>query len=406
VAEAPLSTPELREHLSRRLPDYMIPSCFVPLDHLPLTPNGKIDRKALPEPEGRLETGTPSKELPHDALEASLLGVWEDILGISPIGVNENFFDLGGNSLSSIRLLVKTSEVLGIKLPFSAIFLAPTVAKLAALLKQGDLSLALAISLSPNGSGIPFFGVNIPDNLRLCLDNNFSFYLFQYGNVFSNCIEKIAAQYLAEVYKIQPTGPYFLGGFSIGGVIAYEMAQQLLAQEQEVAFLFLLDPSWELATLKFGATWLEYWTSYITYAYRNNTLAKKNLLQKLATIAAYVKTLPQIVKFHLDVNRIDVNRNDPPSPDEDLNYADKVYQLLANRYRPKPYPGRATIFYSYEANTNGLLGYMSGDFEEHRINTDHLGFKSETAVIKEWAAILNRSLQEVSQGRTGRASRG
>jgi acyl carrier protein len=395
VSEAPLSTPELREHLSRHLPDYMIPSCFVALERLPLTPNGKIDRQALPDPEGRLETGTPLNELPHDALEATLLGIWEDILGTSPIGVNENFFDLGGNSLHSVRLLVKTSEVLGKKLPFSAIFQAPSVVKLAALLRQENLSLTLAASLSPSGSGIPFFGMGMPVKLRVGLDKNFSFYSFQYGSKFSNCIEKIAAEYLTEVYKIQPSGPYLLGGFSIGAVIAFEMAQQLLAQGQDVAFLFLLDPYWELATSKLGATWMGYWISYIVNVYRNKTLAKKSLAQKLTTIAEYVKTLPQKVNFHLNANR-----NNPLPPDEVFIYANEVYLLLANRYRPKPYPGKATIFYSNEAKTNnGLARYLTGDLEEHRINTDHSGFKEETAIINEWVEILNRSLKEVNRGR-------
>jgi amino acid adenylation domain-containing protein len=400
VADSPLSTPELREHLSRRLPDYMIPSCFVALERLPLTPNGKIDRKALPEPEGRLETGTPLKDLPLNALEAALLGIWEDVLGISPIGVNENFFDLGGNSLLSIRLLIKTSEVLGRKLPFSAIFQTQTITKLAALLSQGNPPRTLAACLSPSGSGTPFFGVHIPVNLRLGLDKNFSFYSFHYGSTFSSCIENIAAQYLAEVYKIQPSGPYLLGGFSIGAVIAFEMAQQLLAQGQEVALLFLLDPTWELAALKGEATWLEYWISYIVFVYRNNTLAKKSLSQKLAAISAYIKKLPQTVKFHLNIN-------DSPSPAEASNYDEKIYQLLANRYHPKLYPGKATMFYSNEAKTDdGLARYLTGDFEEHRINTDHLGFNNETAIVNEWVAILNRRLQELSQGRIRRASGG
>jgi amino acid adenylation domain-containing protein len=402
VSEAPLSTPELREHLSRRLPDYMIPSCFVALERLPLTPNGKIDRQALPDPEGRLETGAPLKELPHDALEAKLLGIWEDILGISPIGVNENFFDLGGNSLHSVRLLVKTSEVLGKKLPFSAIFQAPSIAKLAALIRQDNLSLPLAACLSPSGSGIPFFGMGVPVELRVGLDKNFSFYTFQHGNTFSNSIEKIASEYLTEVYKIQPSGPYLLGGFSIGAVIAFEMAQQLLAQGQDVALLFLLDPPWELATSKIRATGLGYWIAYIDYFYRNNELAKKSLVQKLTTIAAYLKTLPQKVNFHLKANR-----NNPLSPDEVFIYADEVYVLLANQYRPKPYPGKATIFYSNDAKTdNGLARYLTGDLEEHRIKTDHSGFKGDAAVINEWVEILNHSLREVCRRRVGRVSSG
>jgi hypothetical protein len=90
-----------------------------------------------------------------------------------------------------------------------------------------------------------------------------------------------------------------------------------------------------------------------------------------------------------------------------LDYADKIYQVLANRYRPKPYPGKAVIFYSNEAQTdNGLARYMTGDFEEHRINTGHLGFAKETAVLNEWVEILNRSLKGVSRGCIRGASSG
>jgi acyl carrier protein len=125
----------LRRALAKNLPDYMIPSIYVLLDALPLTPNGKVDRRALPEPgNGRPELGTPHV-LPRTPIEAELAKVWAEALSLDQVGVYDNFFDLGGHSLSATRVVAKVVKKFQLEIPLQSLFSAPTVAEMAALIE-------------------------------------------------------------------------------------------------------------------------------------------------------------------------------------------------------------------------------------------------------------------------------
>jgi len=146
--ESSATVSELRRYLRDRLPDYMLPSWFVMLDSLPLTPGGKVDRRALPEPGNtRPELGTPY-ESPRTAAEAALAAIWAEVLGINPIGIQDNFFDLGGHSLAASRVIFRVIQTFRLELPIKALFDAPTVAEMAAIITQnqtkraGDTELA------------------------------------------------------------------------------------------------------------------------------------------------------------------------------------------------------------------------------------------------------------------------
>ncbi len=134
VGERDFTVSELREYLSKDLPDYMIPSYFIKLDRLPLTPNGKIDRKALPEPDGRISVG-PTYEAPTNETEERLVEIWKVVLGIESVGINDNFLDLGGHSLKAMSLITKTHKEFNVEIPLKKIFQFPTIKGLSKYIK-------------------------------------------------------------------------------------------------------------------------------------------------------------------------------------------------------------------------------------------------------------------------------
>jgi amino acid adenylation domain-containing protein len=246
---------DLRSWLRERLPEYMLPSILILLDHLPLTPNGKVDRDALPIPDTARSSLNISFIAPRNMVELQLRQLWEDVMDICPVGVNDNFFDLGGHSLLALRLMAQISQRFGIALPLATLFQRPTIAHLASLLSQqvDSIPSSSLVALQPSGSKAPLFYVHPGGGNVFCyvdlarqLGSDQPFYAFQYPGLYDEQLQltkiiSMAAYYLEELRACQATGPYFLGGWSVGGVIAFEMARQLRAQGHEVAFLALLD---------------------------------------------------------------------------------------------------------------------------------------------------------------------
>jgi len=245
---------ELRNALAERLPEYMVPSAFVQIDHLPLTPNGKVDRKALPDPDKSHWEPATMYVGPRDLSELWLTEIWEQILGIGPVGVTNNFFELGGHSLLAVRLMGSIKERWGQELPLTTLFQYPTVEKIASLLRQREeVYSSPLVGLQTGGSRRPFFcahpiggSVFHYFHLREYLGPDQPFYGLQSLGLDNNVpllgkVEEMAACYLAALRTVQPVGPYLLGGWSMGGLIAYEMAQQLQAQGETVDLLVMID---------------------------------------------------------------------------------------------------------------------------------------------------------------------
>jgi len=132
--QADLKVSELRNYLMNKLAEYMIPSLFIKLDNLPLTANGKIYRKALPKPDySRPELGTPYAH-PQNQMEENLVRIWEEVLGVRPIGIDDNFFNLGGHSLAATRVVSRVIQQFQIDIPLQSLFQSPTVADMAAVI--------------------------------------------------------------------------------------------------------------------------------------------------------------------------------------------------------------------------------------------------------------------------------
>jgi aspartate racemase len=247
--------PQLRHSLSQQLPDYMVPSAFVTLEALPLTPQGKLDRGALPDP----DFGRPRRDdnfaAPQDEMARQLTEIWEKVFGIQPIGVRDNFFDLGGHSLLAVRLFKQIEKTLGKSLPLATLFQAPTIEQLADVLRRQAWSASWSslVPIQTQGSLRPFYlisggGGNVLTHSTLApyLGTDFPFYGLQSLGLDGKQepltrLEEIAARFIKEIRAFQPEGPYFLGGFSFGGKVAFEMAQQLHAQDQKVGLLAMLD---------------------------------------------------------------------------------------------------------------------------------------------------------------------
>ena len=252
VAEG-LQTRDLRAYASSKLPDYMVPSAWVLLREFPLTANGKLDRKALPEPATTVTQQ--AFVLPRDQAESEIAAIWANILHLPVVGVTEDFFELGGDSLLGVRLFTQIRKLLGTDLPLASLFQATTVEQLAALVKQKGWrsNWSPLVSIQPLGNRTPLFAVHggygevmLYRHLAGCLGTDQPFYGLQAQGLDGSpirldTVEAIATTYLAEVQKVHPHGPYLLLGYCTGGAIAFEMAQQLHKAGEEVAFVGLID---------------------------------------------------------------------------------------------------------------------------------------------------------------------
>ena len=242
----------VRAYLHGQLPDYMLPSAYVPLAQLPLTANGKIDRKALPVPalEALLSRDF---EAPADALEESLASLWAEVLKLEQVGRHDSFFELGGHSLLAIRL-VNLMEAAGLQVSLAELFQHVSVASVAAMLRQRtgeparDTSL---ITVRSSGSQPPLFLVHEFSGMDVYfpalgqhLPGDYPIYGLPgaaLGEPHLNTMEGLAARMVGLIRKVQPHGPYRVAGWSFGGVLAYEVAMQLLGLDEPVAFLGLID---------------------------------------------------------------------------------------------------------------------------------------------------------------------
>lgn len=254
--------PALLRGLRVTLPEYMIPGAVMQMQQLPLTPNGKIDRKALPQPLEVEATKVVQVE-PHNKLERELAGIFEEVLGISKVGVNESFFDLGGHSLLAVRLMAGIERSYGRRLPLALLFSTPTVVDLAQHLREcrgvSEEWKSLVPIMPAEGKPNLFLVHGAGGNVLLYRDlarnlaPDFSVYGFQSVGLDRKCrpletIEDMAAQYIRELRSFQPNGPYNLGGYCMGGQVAYEMARILQREGHEVLPVAMLD-SYNLSSM-------------------------------------------------------------------------------------------------------------------------------------------------------------
>jgi amino acid adenylation domain-containing protein len=254
AADQGLSGDMLKDYLKDRLPYYMVPATCVVLNALPLNANGKLDKSALPAPDRSFMRSEKALVGARDALEQQLVQMWEEILDIRPIGVQDDFFELGGHSLVAVQLVARIEERLGKRVPMAGLFQEATIERLAQFLREETSAQAssLLVPIQPNGTAPPLFCVHAAGGHVFCYAD-LSRHLGQgqplYGiqespdtdQIAQVQLESLAAEYVRAIRSFRPQGPYFLGGWSLGGVIAFEIARQLEAQGHKPALLALID---------------------------------------------------------------------------------------------------------------------------------------------------------------------
>ena len=380
-----LPASELRKHAAAQLPDYMTPSAFVQMVKFPLTPNGKVDRKELPAPTVRDFEAQPEYVGPRDETERRLAGIWEDVLGISPISVTANFFELGGRSMLAARLFTKILRTFGKELPLSTLFRSPTVEQLAKELQPsvaGDEYTTL-VTIQPKGTRPPFFCVHGGAGSTLFLQQLASelgteqpFYGIEPegmdGKAFERpTVEEMASHYLAEIRKVQPSGPYYIGGYCFGGLVAFEMAQLLRQRGEEVGVVALFSAALRYNHSVFPTEIRKADRAPLVSRLRRALLSPIKTLRNLAE-SLYWRVVPTFRKATYRALFF-VGRRVPPTMR--AMYVTQSLGAAELRYRPKPYPGVITLFHGQEAMEFGPnLGWdgLAGEFQHCIIGDGNL----------------------------------
>ena len=278
---------DLRAHLRLRLPDYMVPSTFAVLDALPLTSNGKIDRLRLPPPEPMRPAAAVA---PGTPLEQTIVEVWREVLGRADVGVEDNFFDLGGHSLLAVRMLDAIEQVCGQRLPVSTLFADATIRHLVEAIREpGRDGVKLLTPIQTGGTRTPFFflygdwagGGYYCRELARQVGPDQPFYVLHPwgfdGGAVPPTIEAMAEEYLRALRDVRPTGPYLLGGYCVGGLVALEMAQRLRAQGEQVDFLLAIETNpWNVSL-----RWLRHFSRRLASAGRLRPEAGQRLFLRL-----------------------------------------------------------------------------------------------------------------------------
>lgn len=398
---------ETRHFLQDKLPDYMVPAAFVILEALPLNPNQKVDRRALPQPTPDNMAGLAEYVPPQDEWQQKLTLIWQELLGVPSIGIRNNFFELGGNSLLAVQMLTQVEQVFGKNLPITTLLQAPTIEALAEViqttsegLKVGDL-----VPLRTTGTKPPLFciyGLLLYRELANHLDTEHPIYgvylreevellktgkIDQYKSVFSD-VPSVAARYLEVIRHFQPHGPYYIAGESFGGVVAFEMAQQLRAVGEEVALVALFDswlPSQDTRKPLLQRLQLH---GRMLAKYRMAYVQKKGrpLKQKITRLLS-----KSIDKFQTRSAQVPHPAQPAPSTDAAAPQNDVRQEArlqITESYVAQPYPGRVVLFRAmerdpFEAELSRDMGWatvVQEDLQVFDVPGDHIGILKEPHV--------------------------
>ncbi|MFW9260821.1 amino acid adenylation domain-containing protein [Nostoc sp. CALU 546] len=359
---------QLLSFLQQKLPEHLLPSAFVIAGSLPLNANGQVDRKALPAlnpTNSKIEKIFATAENP---LQLQLTEIWENVLGVHPIGITDNFFDLGGHSLLAVRLFSEIEKIVGKNLALSILLQAPTIEQLANIVErekssksgvaatttddvksETSIPWSSLVAIQPNGSKPPFFCVHGLGGevlrfreLAVHLGSDQPFYGLQPQGLDGKQlpytrIEDMAAHYIQQIQTIQPHEPYLIGGYSSGGIIAYEMARQLAMQGKKVALLVLFDTygSRNIESVPLQKPASHHWKNLLAIANGLIEQVKGNTERLKYQIKEILWRI--VFHFHLILGR--------PLPYSNRKFmVEEATRQALRKYVLQVYSGRATVF--------------------------------------------------------------
>ncbi len=348
VTEAPATAGNLREYLAARLPAQMVPSTITLLDALPRAAGGKVDRARLTVDTAR-ERINPSIA-PRDAVELQLLRIWETFFPGRNIGVTDDFFALGGHSLMAMRVIARIQRAFSRDIPVSSLIQGRTIEQLACMLrKASDAPVSPMVTIHSQGDRQPLFLIHAVTGTVYCyvelahlLGADRPVYGLQAAGLVDGApdrrIEDMAARYIAELKRVQPQGPYLLGGWSMGGVIAFEMARQLEQSGETVSLLAMLDAPASAATRYDARDALAQFVEHLGLP--TGAVEKFQRLDPQAQLRAVLEQ---------------AQRSGLAPPDLELSELRRQLEVFTHNiramhdYTPAPYAGRITLFEAEES---------------------------------------------------------
>lgn len=352
------STGELRDYLKERLPQYMTPSLFVMLEELPLTPNGKIDRKALPEPSISVDADR-SFVGARNAVEVELASIWQDVLKSESVGAFDDFFDLGGHSLLAVRVFAQIKKRFGVNLPLQTLFHASTIAALAEEIQNANVKehWSPLVPIQSSGSRPPLFLVHgaggnvlLYRDLAKRLGPDQPVYGLQAeglngGGDFLTDFRQIAERYVAEVQSFQPDGPYYLGGYCLGGALAYEMAQQLRRDGREVRLIAMLETYYAKRKRR-PSFYRKFYHLLQNLKFHADNFFLLDARGKKSFLSEKVKVAAGRARGRLNTSLYRIFPNERLINDMDSLYIalTKRYEKALRSYQAEPYSGRVVLF--------------------------------------------------------------
>ncbi|WP_237882565.1 non-ribosomal peptide synthetase [Pseudomonas sp. PGPR40] len=401
-ADLPLAG-RLRDYLSERLPDYMVPSAFVLIESLPLTPNGKLDRRALPVPEEEAFAHA-AYEAPQGETETILAALWSELLGVEPVGRHDNFFALGGHSLMAVQLMQKIRSY-GLECSLSDIFEHPRMANLAFQIAQSPLlnRHVGAITVRSGGTESPVFFV--PSGLA---DYSYAISLAQQirvscpihvlpwsaiGEPFPHSMEVMAERMVPLIQAIQPEGPYRIAGYSSGGILAYAIAHVLMCKDASVEFLGFIDVPAPHKLIYKNKDIKHYFIEHVRSVVSE---AESHELDRLSECDEF----GELIRKAQDLGGYDLNADISL---ETVKWQ-AVYQFsqIAGAYKPAPLPINLYHFYAADRERASLPHVdMVGGWRERlpdlairsiSVPGGHLSMMADVSNRKHLAEAFNRAL--------------
>lgn len=374
---------DLRRHLARTLPSYMIPT-LVSVDALPLTPTGKIDRVRLPALDDRDRAVGAAFVPPRGPLKRQLAELWEEVLGVRPVGATDDFFDLGGHSLLAVRLVQRIEEMVGTRLPVATLHTHPTVEELTSVVVGHERASfdAPIVTLQHGGRRWPlfFFHGDVAGGgfycrrlaRRLHPDRPFHAVhpLGLDGHAVPPTIEGMAAAHVDTIRAVQRHGPYLVGGYCNGGLVAWETARLLEAEGERVPLIVLVaaaaDTSLRGAEIFLEILGrvlrlpvdrrLEYFARLRFFASRWSALPARSRLP--FAIRAARKLVGEVIGVRADEDASWVNVPSGESPVVAGLF--EHYWRAAMAYRPRPRHGPVLLFWAIEDTPPGTSDLTMG----------------------------------------------